>query len=107
MRLLSSLTNRIFLASAALTLVCMGIAIYLVNVRVTAAAEDELLRGLEQTGAVVDQQLATVSDLYTVLARQVADLPEAEGRRWRPTMRRRSSRSPRSTSSRWTPTCSW
>jgi hypothetical protein len=76
MRLLSSLTNRIFLASAALTLVCMGIAIYLVNVRVTAAAEDELLRALEQTGAVVDQQLATVSDLYTVLARQVADLPK-------------------------------
>jgi two-component system sensor histidine kinase HydH len=76
MRLLSSLTNRIFLASAALTLVCMGIAIYLVNVRVTAAAEDELRRGLEQTGAVVDQQLATVSDLYTVLARQVADLPK-------------------------------
>jgi signal transduction histidine kinase len=76
MQLLSSLTNRIFLASAALTLVCMGIAIYLVNVRVTAAAEDELLRALEQTGAVVDQQLSTVSDLYTVLARQVADLPK-------------------------------
>jgi signal transduction histidine kinase len=54
----------------------MGIAIYLVNVRVTAAAEDELLRALEQTGAVVDQQLSTVSDLYTVLARQVADLPK-------------------------------
>ena len=76
MRLLSSLTNRIFLASAALTLVCMGIAIFLVNVRVTAAAEDELQRGLVQSGAVVDQQLATVSDLYTVLARQVADLPK-------------------------------
>ena len=35
MRLLSSLSNRIFLASAALTLVCMGSAMYLVNVRVT------------------------------------------------------------------------
>jgi len=48
--MLSSLTNRIFLASAALTLLCMGIAMYCVNSRVTASAEDELRHGLEQTG---------------------------------------------------------
>jgi signal transduction histidine kinase len=76
MGVLSSLSNRIFLASAALTVLCMGIAIYLVNVRVTASAEDELQRGLVQTGAIVDQQRATMSDVFTVQARLVADLPK-------------------------------
>ena len=76
MRLLSSLSNRIFLASAALTLVCIGIAMYLVNVRVTLSAEDELRRGLLQTGAFVDEQRATMSDVFTVQARLVADLPK-------------------------------
>jgi signal transduction histidine kinase len=76
MRLLSSLSNRIFLASAALTLVCMGIAMYVVNVRVTVSAEDELQRGLLQTGAFVDEQRATMSDVFTVQARLVADLPK-------------------------------
>src|SRR5512135_3796227 len=76
MGVLSSLSNRIFLASAALTLLCMGIAIYLVNVRVTSSAEDELKRGLVQSGAIVDQQRATLSDVFTVQARLVADLPK-------------------------------
>src|SRR5512143_1140445 len=76
MGVLSSLTNRLFLANAALTMVCTGIAIYLVNVRVTASAEDELRHGLVQTGATVDQQRATISDVFAVQARLVADLPK-------------------------------
>ena len=76
MRILSSLTNRIFLASAALTLLCMGIAVYLVNVRVTASAENELQQGLIETGAAVDQQRATIFELFTMMARLVADLPK-------------------------------
>ena len=76
MRLFSSLSNRIFLASAALTLVCMGIAMYVVNGRVTVSAEDELQRGLLQTGAFVDEQRATMSEVFTVQARLVADLPK-------------------------------
>jgi signal transduction histidine kinase len=76
MRLLSSLSNRIFLATAALTVVCMGIAMYVVNARVTVSAEDELQRGLLQTGAFVDQQRATMSEVFTVQARLVADLPK-------------------------------
>jgi signal transduction histidine kinase len=76
MKLLSSLTNRIFLASAALAMLCTGTAIYLVNARVKAGAEDELQRRLRQTGALVDQQRATVSGLFSVLARTVADLPK-------------------------------
>ncbi len=69
MAIFSSLTNRIFLASAALAVSCITVAIYVVNVRVTDSAEDELQRGLVQTGAVVDQQRATASDLFAVLAR--------------------------------------
>ena len=76
MGMLSSLTNRIFLASAALTLLCMGIAMYLVNVRVTASAEDELRHGLEQTGTFVDQQRDTMSGVFAVQARLVANLPK-------------------------------
>ena len=76
MRLLSSLSNRIFLASAALTLVCIGIAMYLVNARVSISAEDELQRGLVQTGAFVEEEHATMSDVFTVQARLVADLPK-------------------------------
>ena len=75
MAVLSSLTNRVFLASAALAILCIGVAIYVVNVRVTGSAEAELQRALEQTGAVVDQQRATASDLFAVLARFVDQVP--------------------------------
>ena len=44
MTLLSSLRSRIFLASALLAVLCIGVAIYLVNVRVTAEAERTLTR---------------------------------------------------------------
>jgi hypothetical protein len=39
MTLLSSLRSRIFLASAVLAVLCIGVANYLVNVRVTEEAE--------------------------------------------------------------------
>ena len=44
MKLLSSLRSRIFLASAVLAVLCIGVAIYLVNVRVTEEAERTLQR---------------------------------------------------------------
>jgi signal transduction histidine kinase len=75
MAIFSSLTNRIFLASAALAILCISVAIYVVNVRVTNSAEDELKRALVQTGAVVDQQRATASDLFAVLARFANQMP--------------------------------
>ena len=78
MALLSSLSNRIFLASAALTVVCMGIAAYLVNARVTEAADLEAQRELAQTGTLVDQQRATLSVLFGEIARVVADLPKLQ-----------------------------
>jgi signal transduction histidine kinase len=76
MRLLSSLSNRIFLASATLTVVCMGTAAWLVNARVTASADVELQRELALAGEVVDQQRLTLSDLFGEIAGVVADLPK-------------------------------
>src|SRR6188508_251253 len=76
MRLLSSLTNRIFLASAALAMLGIGAAVYFVNVRVTAQAEAELERGLLEAGRVVEQHSTTLSESFTLVARLVADLPK-------------------------------
>src|SRR5882672_9554922 len=55
MMLLSSLRGRIFLASALLAVLSIGVAIYLVNVRVTKEAEGALQREILSTGALVDQ----------------------------------------------------
>ena len=52
MKFFSSLTNRIFLASAGLTVLTLSVAIYLVSVRITAAAEDELVR-CPECGAIL------------------------------------------------------
>jgi signal transduction histidine kinase len=76
MRLLSSLTNRIFLASAALAVLCIGAAVYMVNVRVTRQAEAELERGLVEAARVVEQHRTTLSETFTLVARLVADLPK-------------------------------
>jgi signal transduction histidine kinase len=76
MRLLASLTNRIFLASAALAVLCIGAAVYFVNVRVTRQAEAELERGLVEAGRVVEQHRTTLSETFTLVARLVADLPK-------------------------------
>jgi signal transduction histidine kinase len=76
MRLLSSLTNRIFLASAALAVLGIGAAVYFVNVRVTRQAEAELERALVEAGRVVEQHSTTLSQTFTLVARLVADLPK-------------------------------
>jgi len=77
-RLFSSLTNRIFLASALLAVLVIGIAIYVVNVRVTTEAEGELRRGLEEAGTLVDEQRATLFENSSRLADLIADLPKLE-----------------------------
>src|SRR5690348_5189310 len=74
--LLSSLRNRIFLASALLAMLAIAVAIYLVNVRVTRAAESELQRSLGEAGTLVEQHRATLFDTFTVMARLIADLPK-------------------------------
>ena len=76
MRILSSLTNRIFLASALLALVAVGGAASIVNERATREAEADLQRGLVESGSVVDQQRTVLVDTFLRMARLVADLPK-------------------------------
>ncbi len=76
MRLLSSLTNRIFLASALLALLAVGWAAFIVNERATREAEADLQRGLVESGSVVDQQRTVLVDTFLQLARLIADLPK-------------------------------
>lgn len=76
MTLVSSLRGRIFLASALLTVLSIGAAIYVVNQRVTREAESALQREVSATGALVEQLRKTRIDTYTVMARLIADLPK-------------------------------
>jgi signal transduction histidine kinase len=73
--ILGSLTNRIFLASAALAVMSIGAAVYFVSFTTTRQAEAELQRGLIEAGTLVDQQCATLVQNLTVMARLVADAP--------------------------------
>ena len=73
--ILGSLTNRIFLASAALAVVSIGAAVYFVSLTTTREAEAELQRGLIEAGTLVDEQCATLVRTLTVMARLVADDP--------------------------------
>ena len=75
-KLLGSLTNRIFLASAALAVVSIGAAVYFVSRTTTRQAEAELQRGLLEAGTLVDQQTAALAQNLTVMARLVADSPK-------------------------------
>ena len=75
MRVLSSLTNRIFLACALLAVLSLGFASYFVNARATREAEAELQRGLHEASRLVDQHRSLLTDTYTRFARLIADLP--------------------------------
>jgi len=76
MRVLSSLTNRIFLASALLAVLSIGMAVYVVNVRLTSEVEGELQRGLREAGHLVEQHRLALSEQFLRMARLVADLPK-------------------------------
>jgi signal transduction histidine kinase len=73
--ILASLTNRIFLASAALAVMSIGAAVYFVSLTTTREAEAELQRGLIEAGTLIDEQCATLVRTLTVMARLVADDP--------------------------------
>jgi signal transduction histidine kinase len=74
MNIFSSLTNRIFLASAALTVVAIAVAVYRVNVAVTAQAENELRRGIDEAGTQLKEYRTTLFEHYAREGRLVADL---------------------------------
>ncbi|MPZ18005.1 MAG: HAMP domain-containing protein [Luteitalea sp.] len=75
-RFLSSLSNRIFLASALLALMAIGAAMLVVNAVVTAQAEAELERGLEEAATLVDGYHREHFDALDRDARLIADLPK-------------------------------
>ncbi len=75
MRLFSSLRSRIFVASALLAVLCIGVAIYLVNVRVTAEAERTLEREIVSASALVDNLRTTRTETFMQMARFIADAP--------------------------------
>jgi signal transduction histidine kinase len=75
-RVLSSLTNRIFLAAASLVIVATGITAVFVNSRVTAQAEWDLQRELIESGAVVGRQGEALVENFSAQARLIADLPK-------------------------------
>ena len=79
MRVASSLTNRIFLASTLLAVVALGLALYFVDARVSAFAEGVLLRGVTETATLVERRQEDLTDNVTTLARSIADLPKLKG----------------------------
>lgn len=76
MRLLASITNRIFLASALLATLAIGAAVYFVSARLTLATEAELQRDLTEAATLVDWQQRTELDNVVRTARLIADLPK-------------------------------
>ena len=76
MKLLSSLTNRIFLASALLAVLCIGAAVFVIRARISRDAERELERGLTEAAVLVERHRATLSETFTLAARLTADLPK-------------------------------
>ena len=83
-RLFSSLTNRIFVASAALAVLAIAVAVYRVNVAVTAQAENELQRGLDEAGTLLEEYRTTLFEHFSREARLIADLPKLKAARRRP-----------------------
>ncbi len=75
MRLLSSLRSRIFLTSALLAVLSIGVAIYIVNVNVTAEAENALQDEITATGRLVKQLQTRSADTYTTTAKLIANGP--------------------------------
>ena len=76
MRILRSLSNRIFLATALMAILSIGLAILIVNVAVTRQAEEELARGLESAAAQVEQNRDLLVEQLALQARLIADLPK-------------------------------
>jgi signal transduction histidine kinase len=76
MTLFSSLTNRIFFASALLAVLTIGVAVYRVNVAVTAQAESELRRGVEEAGTLLEEYRSTLFEHFTREARLIADVTQ-------------------------------
>jgi signal transduction histidine kinase len=76
MRVLGSITNRIFLASALLAMLSIGAAVYFVSARLTSQTEADLQGDLKEAATLVDEQRTTQFDNVARTARLLADLPK-------------------------------
>ncbi len=76
MRVLGSITNRIFLASALLAMLSIGAAVYFVSSRVSAETEAELQGDLAEAATLVDERRIMQFDNISLRARLIADLPK-------------------------------
>jgi signal transduction histidine kinase len=74
MRVLGSITNRIFLASTLLAMLSIGAAVFFVSARLTRETEAELERDLTEAATLVEEQRRTQFDNFARTARLIADL---------------------------------
>jgi signal transduction histidine kinase len=74
MSLFSSLTNRIFFATTLLVVLATAVGVYSINVAVTAQAENDLRRGLDEAGMILEENRRTLFEHLAREARLVADL---------------------------------
>src|SRR6187455_511370 len=79
MTALSSLTNRVFVATASLVVVALALAIYRVGISVAAQAETDLRLGLAEAASLVDELNRTQFADFVVKAELIADLPVLRG----------------------------
>jgi signal transduction histidine kinase len=75
MRIASSLTNRIFIASTLLSVLSLGLAFVFANSRASHEVEGDLEDGLKEAATMVDQHRTTRTEMVTQMARLVAELP--------------------------------
>lgn len=75
MRRLLSLTNRMFVAMAALVVFSVAVATFVVSRAVNRQAEAELVRGLREAADLVEHYRGLLLDHFTREAQLVADLP--------------------------------
>jgi signal transduction histidine kinase len=75
MSIISSLTNRIFFATALLAVLSIGAAVYMVNRAVTLQAQDELLRGINEAATLVEEYRKFSFETFGRDARLIANLP--------------------------------
>jgi len=75
MTILSSLRSRIFLGSALLAVLSIGVALYVVNAAVADQAERTLERELTATASMVDNLRTSRGETYMQMARFIADAP--------------------------------
>jgi signal transduction histidine kinase len=76
MQFASSLTNRIFAGSTVLATLSLALLFYFVNARVSAEAEADLRRSLEESATLVGVRWQSLTETFTTMARLVADLPK-------------------------------